>query len=232
MAEEHQIAVNLVADDQGAVLHAQFAHPAQLVGGPDAAHRVVGVAQDEQGRAALERLLKGLEVHGVVAVFLLQGNGQALAAPVFHRVEELAVNGGGEQNLVAGLGEFPHKGAQRRHHAQRIQAQRRVRLPAVALFLPLANRFKIGVRAAGVAEDALPVARVDGVQNGLGGHQIHVGDPHGDQVPAAEAGLHLVVLGGEIVPPVDGAVEIVFHSVVSFCVGSGRCAARLLLLML
>jgi len=56
------------------------------------------------------------------------------------------------------------------------------------------------------------VPGVDGVQNRLGGLQVHVGNPHGDQIPAAVLLLHLIVLDREVVPAVNGLVEVILQS--------------------
>ena len=41
-----------------------------------------------------------------------------------------------------------------------------------------------------------------------------IGDPHGDQVPATVLLLHLVILDGVVVPPVNGFVKIIRLGVV------------------
>ena len=209
--EEHQVTVNLVADNKGAVLDAQLPHPPQLLLGPNLAHRVVGVAEDEEGGTALEGLFKGLKVQGINIVLFHQGNGEALAAPVFHRIEEFAIDRGQKQHLVPRLGKLPHAGAKGGHHPQAEDALLGVGPPAVALLLPLADRLEIGVRAAGVAKDGLAVPGVDGVQDGLGGAEVHIGNPHGEKVPAAVLLFHLVVLHGVVVPAVNGTVKIILH---------------------
>ena len=217
MAEEHQVAVDLVADDKGAVLHAQLTHAAQLLGSPHPANGIVGVAENEDGGLALEGVLKGLEVHVVAAVFVLfQGDGQGFAVPVLHRVIKLAVNRSQEQDLITGIGELPHTGAQGRDHAQAEQAALDIGPPAVALLLPVAHGLEIGVGAAGVAEHSLLVARVDGIQDGLGRAQVHVRDPHGDQIPAAVPLFQFIVLCRKIVPAVNGLIKIVLHLISHF----------------
>ena len=170
------------------------------------------MAEDEHGRLALQSGFKGLEVQIIAPVVLCQGDSETLAVPVLHSIEKFAVHGSEKENLVSGFGKLPDAGAQRGNDAQTEYALGRIGLPAVAFFLPLADGLKIGVRTAGVAENALTVPRVDGIQNGLGSHEVHVRNPHGEDIPAAEFLFHLIVLGGKIIAPVDGTVKIVLHS--------------------
>ena len=155
---------------------------------------------------------RGLEVQIIAPVVLCQGDSETLAVPVLHSIEKFAVHGSEKENLVSGFGKLPDAGAQRGNDAQTENTFVGIGLPAVALFLPLADSLKIGVRTTGVAENTLSIPCVDGFQNGLGGDQIHIRDPHGEDIPAAELLFHLIVLGGKIIAPVDGTVKIVLHS--------------------
>ena len=66
-------------------------------------------------------------------------------------------------------------------------------------------------RAAGVAPDALLGPGGQGVDNGLGGFKVHVGNPQGDHLVRSKLLNPLVIFGRAVVLAVDDGVKIVLH---------------------
>lgn len=88
------------------MLHADVAHALELFPGKDLAHGVVGVAEDEHLHIVVDDLaLKVLEVDLKVGVHPLEGGFYQLAAIGADAVGEGIVEGGLDQNALAGLGE-------------------------------------------------------------------------------------------------------------------------------
>ena len=197
------------------MLQAQFHHPAQLLFRPDMAQGVVGGAQQEQVRL-LQFLLKVCPVNGPLAVLLHELILQNLAVPCLGHIIELGVHRRLNQDAATLRGEQLHAGGQGLHHAQAEAHEGLVDIPAVAALLPAPNGLKIAVRPGGIAPDALLGPGLQGVDDGLGGLEVHVRDPQGDHIVGAEFFLALVVLGGVVVGTVDDLVKIVCHSASSF----------------
>ena len=192
------------------VLHAQLHHAAQLLGRPDNAQWVVGVAQQEQV-GLLQLGLKVGPVHLPLAVLLNKLVLQHPAVPRLGHVVELGIHRGLDEDAAPLGGEQLHHGADGLHHAQAEAHQALVDVPAVAALLPAPDGLKIGVRAAGVAPDALLGPLAQGVNDGLGGLEVHVGDPQGDDVIGAEFLLPLIVLGRAVFAAVNHHIKIILH---------------------
>ena len=196
---QHQVGVDLIGDDPHTVLYADIAHRLQLLTGPDPAHRVVGVAEDEILHAVGGLLRKVLQIHSVTAIFIpLQGADHQLTASVVYHVGKGVVHRLLNEDLIGGLGEHgqhhPHTG----NHAGGEGHVLRVRQPAVALLLPCGDGLEILGRPPGVAEDALIGAGLDGVHDAGGGLEIHVRDPQGDHIIGAVVQDGLLHLGGVV----------------------------------
>ena len=211
LAVEDQVGVDLVRHQQGAVFDADLGHPAQVGGVPDDAQRIVGVAQQED--AALFGLGgKVVEINVPMAVFLHQLVFHHGAVPCFHHVVELGVDRRLDQDLVPVLAEQLDDGRQAGHHAQTPAHEGGVGLPAVALDLPFLHGLKVAGRAGGVAPDALLGFGLAGVDDGLGGAEIHIRHPQGDDVGGAELFDPLIVFGRTVVAAVDDLIKIVLHT--------------------
>ena len=209
-AVEDQVGVDLVGDHQHVMLQAQFHHPAQLLFRPDMAQGVVGGAQQEQVRL-LQFLLKVCPVNGPLAVLLHELILQNLAVPCLGHIIELGVHRRLNQDAATLRGEQLHAGGQGLHHAQAEAHEGLVDIPAVAALLPAPNGLKIAVRPGGIAPDALLGPGLQGVDDGLGGLEVHVRDPQGDHVLCAEFLLPLVILGGVVPGAVHHRVKLVGH---------------------
>ena len=82
---------------------------------------------------------------------------------------------------------------------------------AVARGIPVVERLKVVVQRVGVAEDAVVDALVQLGEDLVGETEIHVRDPHGQQIVAALA-LHAEIVFQAVgTAPVDDLVKIVFH---------------------
>ena len=220
LAVEDQVGVDLVRHQQGAVFDADLGHPAQVGGVPDDAQGVVGVAQQED--AALFGLGgKVVEINVPMAVFLHQLVFHHGAVPCFHHVVELGVDRRLDQDLVPVLAEQLDDGRQAGHHAQAPAHEGGVGLPAVALDLPFLHGLKVAGRAGGVAPDALLGFGLAGVDDGLGGAEIHVRHPQRDDIGGAKLFDPLVVLGGTVVAAVNDLIKIVLHTRLLCLVDSG-----------
>ena len=215
LAVEDQVGVNLVGEQDHPVFDAQLHHTAQLLRRPHDAQGVVGATQEEE--VGLGQL--GLEVgpvHLPPAVLFHEGILQHPAVPRLGHVVELGVHRGLDEHAAPLGGKELDHGADGLHHAQAEAHQARVNVPAVAALLPAPDGLKIGVRAAGIAPDALLGPGGEGVDDGLGGLEVHVRDPQGDHLVGAELLRPLVVFGGAVAAAVHHGVEIILHRGSSF----------------
>ena len=208
---QHQIGVDLVGDDLYPVADADITHGLQFFRGPDPAHGVVGVAEDEV-LGVLGLLLKVGVVHGVIAVFIpLQGTDHQLPAGVVHHVGEGMVYRLLNEDLVAGLGEHgqnhPHTG----HHAGGEGHLLHLRPPAVALFLPGGDGLEILGGPPGVAEDTLVGPLLDGLHNAGGGAEIHIRDPQRNHIVGAVVQDGFFKFGGVVLRAIHDLVKIISH---------------------
>src|SRR5699024_2865168 len=211
LAVEDQVGVDLVRHQQGAVFDAQLGHPPQVGGVPDDAQGVVGVAQQED--AALFHLGgKIVKVDVPAAVLLHQLVFHHGAVPGLDHVVKLRIDRRLDQDLVPVPAEQLDDGRHGGHHAQAPAHQGRVGLPAVALDFPFLHGFKVAGRAGGVAPDALLGFGLAGVDDGLGGAEVHIRHPQGDDVGGAELFDPLVVFGRTVVAAVDDLIKIVLHT--------------------
>ncbi len=88
-SREDQVAVNLVRADHQPVAQADLGHFFQFRPGENTAHRVVGVAQDENPGLGGDGLFKSLEIHFIGVSFGHQRRiheGSPVVDRVFHKV--------------------------------------------------------------------------------------------------------------------------------------------------
>ena len=204
-----QFAVDLVGDDEEVVAQADLADAPQLVGRPDPAGGVVGVAQQHEfhrrvGRTALEVL----EVDAVAVAVEHQVALLGRAAAVGNGDVKVVVDRRLDQHLVSRTGHGPQNGRKggddARHRVDPLPLGR----PSVATQKPAPDRLGIGLGRYGVAVDAVldpPAQRLD---DRRGRAEIHVGDPHGQHA----VGYPVVPFHGAGAPPGDDLIEIeMFH---------------------
>ena len=215
LSVEDQVGVDFVADHRDLVFQAQFHHPAELLLRPDNAHGVVGIAQQEQVRL-LELGLEVRPVHRPAAVLFCQPVFNDPPSGKFGHVVKLAIDRGLNQHIAPLGGVELHAGAESLHHSQAEAHQARVRGPAVPAALPVPDGLEIAGGPGGVAPEALLCPGLQGVDDGLGGLEVHVRNPEGNHVLGAEFLEPLVVLGGEVSSPVDDLIKVVSHNLTSF----------------
>ena len=215
---EDEVGVNFVADHQDVVFQAQLHHPAEVLLSPDDAHRVVGAAQQKQVRLP-ELFLQVRPVHRPPAVSLHKPVFQDLPAGKLGHVVKLAVNRGLNQHAAAlGSIELNH-GAEGLHHPQAEAHEGRVGGPAVPAALPIPYGLKIAGGPGGVAPEALLRPGLQGVDDGLCGFEVHVGNPQGNHILRAKLLDPLVILGGAVSLAVDYLVKVIAHGLASFLNG-------------
>ena len=215
LAVEDQVGVDLIGEEHHMVLHAQFRHAPQLLRRPDDAQGVVGIAQQEQ-IGALQLFLKVLPVHAPHAVLLNKAVFQHVAVPGLGHVVELGVHRRLDQHIAALRGEELDHGGNALHHTQAEAHEGRVDLPAVAALLPVPDGGKVALRPGGIAPDALLGPGGQGVDDGLGGAEIHIRDPQRDDIVRAEFLLPFIILGGVVAGTVHNLIKIIAHRLAPF----------------
>ena len=210
LAVENQVGVNLVGYQQGAAFHAKLRHFSQFLRLPDPSHRVLGVAQQENP-ALLHLLGEVVKVDAPFSVRFHQRVFHHFPAPGLRHIVKFRVHRGLDENFVAVAAEQSDNRGQGGHHAKAPAHERNVRRPALAALLPLLHRLKIAVRTGGVAPDALLSLGNAGVDDGLGGAEVHIRHPQRNDVGGAEFFGPFVILGAAVAAAVDDFVKIIFH---------------------
>ena len=184
---EQDILMDLVGEDEDLMLAADLQHLLELVFGPDPAHRIVGGGHDEQPHIVLHHLaFKVGEVDAVAAVVVDERAFDEAAFGVGHRVMEGVVDRGLQQHRVAGLGEDGDQPVQAADDAGAEADPFPLDLVAVVALLPADEVVEVGVRGAIIAERARIHVIVQGFTHAFRRFEIHVRDPHGQQVGAFE----------------------------------------------
>ena len=181
------------------------------------------IAEQEQ-ICLLELFLKVGPVHAPLAVVLQEAVFQNLPVPGLGHVVKLGVHRRLDQHAAALRGEELHHSTNGLDHAQAEAHELGVDVPAVAALLPAPDGLKVALRTGGVAPDALLSPGSQGVDDGLGGLEVHVRDPKVDHVVGAEFLLPLVVLGGVVAGAVNDLIKIILHTGSSFPVRDVECA--------
>ena len=207
--------MDLIADDAHAVTDADLAHPAQLLLGPHAAHRVVGATEDQHFILGVcGQLFQQVKVHRIGIVFINQRAADHLAATVFRSHIEGVIDRGHEDDAVAGLAEGFDHNEQGGDYAAGTDDRFGVHIPAVLPLHPGAHGFPVFLGGAGVAQYMGVHILLQAFGNFRGVFQFHIGHREG----------HHAFFGGRVLFPhgfpfsrtvgtaVDQGFEIVFHS--------------------
>ena len=210
LAVEDEVGVDLVGEHLHVVFHAKLRHTAKLLRCPHDAKGVVGVAEEEEV-APGELFLKFLPVHDPPAVLLPEGALHHLPPGGLGHVVKFGVNGGLDQNAAALGSEQANHHGNGLDHAKTVAHFFHINLPVVPALLPVPDGLKIALRPGGIAPETLLGPLRQGVDDGLGGAEIHIRDPQGDHVGGAEFFDALVILGRAVFAAVDDGVKIVFH---------------------
>ena len=213
MARKDEVAVDLVDHQDRPVFIAELCDLLQLLLRPDAAHRVVRAAEDQRlDLLLLELLLHRVKVDGVAPILIAELAVDELPPVLADRLAEGVVDRLHDHHGIAGGGEGPHADMDRVDEAGAERDPFRVHGEAVARGIPVVERFKIIVQRVGVAEDAVVDALVELGKDLVGQAEIHVRDPHGEQIVPPLA-LHAEIVFQAVgAAPVDDLVKIVFHS--------------------
>ena len=219
------VAVDLVGDDEDAVLFTDFGNSADFLGGPDTAHGVMGVAEDQQGGVGIGGLLlQQIPVDGVVAVVVDQMAADNLVAPLGDILGEMAVDRVHDDDALAGLCVHMGHMGQGAEGAVGVDDLIGLNLPVVAVGKPAAQSGEVpGVgNVHGVAVHLMVGNPVHGPDDGLGRLQVHVGGHHGDGVLIQAGAVHTEG-GGQVgqlgqgplhgvgTPAVNDGIKIVAH---------------------
>ena len=191
---EQDILMYLVGEDVDPVFQADIQHLFQLVFAPDPAHRIVGRGHDEGPHVVFRDLpLEIGEVDAVAAVVVYERVFDEHAAGVGDRAMKGVVDRGLQQHRVAGPGEDGDQPVQAADHAGAKAYPFPFHVVAVVALLPADEIVVVGVRRAVIAESALIHVVVQGLTHALRRLEIHVRDPHGQQVAPLE-------MLGQVVP--------------------------------
>ena len=222
-AQAHELLVNLVGDDQYAVLEADRGDAQQFLARPDAAGRIVRAAEQEELDFILDDLIfKVGKVDLVVAVFEDERAVDEQAPVLADDLAERVVDGLLQEDGVAGLREAAHGRGQRKDDARRDgQGLRRGR-PAVVRCHPVDDGLLVRFLRVGVAEDAVLDAARELFDDGLRRAEVHIGDPE------RQDALRVAALDGKVVfeargaAAVDDCIEIGRHRITRFLYGFKR----------
>ena len=207
-----EVGVDLVGHHHHVVAQADLPDAAQLLGRPAAAHRVVGVAEDEELGARLhEHALEALVVHGVAPILVEKRARERLAAVVHDHRAEGVVHGRLDDHGVAGLGEGVDGHGQGEHHARRHDEPLALGAPAVARLEPALHGLVVAVQGHRVAEDAVLGALHERLDGAGGRLEVHVGHPEGQVVGGMSAPVPRVPLQAARAATVDDALEVVLR---------------------
>ena len=185
VAGHDELAMNLVADDLDAVTQADVVHPLQFVARPDAARRVVGVAEQEEGGLRVGAL--GFEIGPVDFEAVVAGKPQH----TFKRLAAVVADGGEEAVVVGREDEHPFA-----RHRERLDGYRHggddtcgienlfaTDGPLVAALEPGDDSVVVVVADDGVAEDAVLSPFANSLLYGRCRTEVHVGHPQRDDIP-------------------------------------------------
>ncbi|MPM98115.1 hypothetical protein SDC9_145296 [bioreactor metagenome] len=168
-------------------------------------------AEDQRAAGRRDKFFQPLEVHRVSSVFIFKRVFGDDAPSFADRPVERHINGRLDYYLVAGLSESHHRegesGDDARSPAHRLAAE----FPAVVFPLPGADRVAQRVGDHRVAKRALVDLLMDRLQHLGRRGEIHIGDPHRQQIAAAEIILESVPFFAVGTSSVHVFIEIVFH---------------------
>ncbi len=206
-AFKDQIGVDFIDDEEHLMAQRELAEGAQGVFGPDQANGVVGAAQQHGLGALAKEGLEVVEVHLVAGVDAAQGVAPHLALARLDDLIEGIVDRWLDHDGVAGLGEDVEAVGHGGDHPLKQQDGFGVDGPAMLLMLPVGDELGQLRRAHGIAKAAFGGAIGEGGGQKVGPGEVHIRDPHGEEVFAEIAGATQAELDGVEVAAIDGDVE-------------------------
>ena len=145
--------MDLVGHHDDAVVEADFGEPQQLRPGPDAAHGVVGAAQQKQFHPGLgAHLFKQVEVDVVGPLSLDEGAEKRLPPLLLGAKAEGVIDGAQHEHPVPGVRQGLHDLVEGGHDAGAGDEPFLLGPKPVAALHPALDRFEIPRRGAGVAQ--------------------------------------------------------------------------------
>jgi len=216
--------VDLVRDEDDVPADADFAQPLDFAARPDPADRIVWIAEDEQTGLRIDFLFQVLEIHDPPAVVAAQGVANEASAVVFDGRVEWVIDGRLDDDAVARPGERLNTEVDRRNDAGRFRQPLAPDVPSMAVPQPADDGIRIGRRRTGIAENRMFRPLSNGFGHGRRTGEIHVGDPHRNDVLQPVSAFADIPLQGSGVPPVGSGVKIVFHDLLRFRLRVRRAA--------
>ena len=220
MGRPYEIAVDLVGDDENAVLQADITDPLQLLPCPYAADRIVRTAEQIELYAAADDLLFQIRKIDLIAASV---EGQRAvdqsASEAFDQIAEGIIDGTVDEDAVA----FFRKGTDRRgegeDHAGSLDYPVRVDGKSEVGVKPRGECLKVAVVGSAVSEDSVFCPGMKRPDDRIRYAKIHIGDPERQElIRSAGAGIAgRGVFDGITVSAVDYGVETAGFSAVFGC---------------
>ena len=204
--------MDLVRDEDEIPADADFAQPLELLPRPDAADRIVGIAEDEHTGLRIDFPFEVLEIHDPAAAFTAQGIADEAAAVVFDGRVEGMIDRRLDDDPFAGAGERLNAEVDRRNDAGGLRQPLAPDVPPMAVLQPADGGIPVGGRMAGVVVNRMFCPLSDGFGHGRRTGKIHVGYPHRDDFLQSITAFADIPLQGSGVPPLGSGVKIVFHT--------------------
>jgi hypothetical protein len=208
---EDQVVVNLVGEDGHVVAQADVGDPLQLLPPPDPAHRVVGVAQDQELGIARLRL-QIVEVNGVDAVALDEAILQKAPLVDPDRPEERVIDRRLKDDPVPLGRQCLQEMADGGHHAGGEKDTGGIHRIAMAAGPPVHDGLGVLRGLQVIPVDAVGHQAAQGGGDALRHAEVHVGDPERQEIGPTIPLLQIVVLGGIGVATRDDLVEVRQHA--------------------
>ena len=201
----------------------------ELLRAPDAAAGVVGVAVDEEPGLFVGALaLEVVPVDAVVPIRVHEVGADILPRAVVGGIFEIGVGRGEEQHLLVRGADVLHELEERGDDAVGHDELLPPELPAVTAAAPGGEGVKIAfLKDAGIAEDALVQPLADAVYDDVRRGELHVRDPHADELLVLVREHHALVRVEDVVAEavgVHGVGVAAVYYLVEIVHGQPSCA--------
>ena len=220
-ALQDQVGPDLVGDDEDVILPEQLHGLLQLPFFPDPAAGIVGGAENGCVDLVVDDLLfhvRKVHAHDVIFVGLQKAVDQMIAV-ILQRLGKADVGRSMDQHVVSPGAEYIEGADDPAQDAVGVADVLLLKaLHAVALLLPADDGLIVFLPGIEVAVGRMLHTACDGLRDGGGGGEIHVGHPHGDGVKAVPggAGGHRIdaqgiYSNGVHAPALQNGSKIIFH---------------------
>ena len=205
---EDEVAVDFVGAEDKIVAHAEIGEAHEFLAAPDAGDRIVGIAEIKEFRAWGDGAFEGVPINGPGSGLKFEGYVHGSARGIFRRGNERRVDGRERQDFVAGFGEGLSGDVEGDDETGEPDDPGAFDFPTVVALHGGHDGVDGGLYGPRVAEEAVVDALVKGGEDGGGALEIHIGDPHGQNIAA---GVFLPFLG-VAVGARDGGIEVEGHA--------------------